>query len=98
MFQLEISAVADAELTRLRSDPSQRKRLNAVLKALGFLRTNPRHQSLNTHEWTGCKCPHGDKLWEAYAENDTPAAYRIFFCYHPTVRGVICISAITPHP
>lgn len=98
MFQLTVSTPADEELSRLRNDSSQRKRYKAVSKALRLLAENPRHQSLNTHVWRGHECPHGDKLFEAYAENDTPGAFRIFFCYPPGEKGSIYVVAITPHP
>lgn len=98
MWELEISATADAELSALKSDPSRKKQCKAVVKALGLLQTNPRHPGLRTHQWKGTNCPHGDKMWEAYAENNTPGAYRIFFCYPPHTQRIICIIAITPHP
>ncbi len=97
-FQLEISEQADARLGLLRADRSQSQHRKAVEKALRFLASDPRHPSLNTHEWQGDKCPHGDKLWEAYAENNTPAAHRIFFCYPTAEQGMIYVVAITPHP
>lgn len=37
------------------------------------------------------------KIYEAYAENNTPAAYRIFWHYGPDKKK-ITIIAITPHP
>lgn len=98
MWELEISAAAEAELRRLKADASRQKQYKAVTKALSMLRTNPRHPGLNTHVWKAKACPHGDKLFEAYAENNTPGAYRIFFCYPPHTTRVICIVAITPHP
>lgn len=78
--------------------PALEKRFKAVRKALGYLSVNPRHPSLQTHEFLGLECPHGDKVWEAYAENRTPGAYRIFFCYDPAVRGTLLVLAIVPHP
>jgi len=39
----------------------------------------------------------GEKVFEAYAEHPTPAAYRVFWHYGPE-KGVITIIAITPHP
>jgi len=98
MFTLEWTATASLEFARLKEDATSAKRLKAVAKALALLSLNPRHPGLNTHEWKSTVCPHGDKLWEAYAENNTPGAYRIFFCYPPGRRGMICIVAITPHP
>lgn len=98
MFELEISAQADEHLKSLRADRSVARHLKAVEKALRFLRQDPRHPALNTHVWKSEKCPHGDKLFEAYAENKTPGAYRIFFCYPPGRPNIITIVAITPHP
>lgn len=98
MWEIEISATADAQLEALKAEPSRKKQCKAVMKALGLLRTNPRHPGLNTHAWKGRECPHGDKLWEAYAENNTPGAYRVFFCYPPHTPRTIYIIAITPHP
>ncbi len=54
------------------------KRLKAVRKTLGYLEINPRHPSLNTHKYSSFKGPNGEEIFEAYAENNTPAAYRIF--------------------
>jgi len=73
------------------------KRYNAVKKTLQFLITNPKHPSLQTHQYHSLRGPDGEKIFEAYAEQDTPAAYRIFF-YYGSERGEIVISAITPHP
>ncbi|KIE04099.1 hypothetical protein NF27_JN00050 [Candidatus Jidaibacter acanthamoeba] len=39
----------------------------------------------------------GEGILEAYVENKTPAAYRIFWHYG-IGKGVIAIIAITPHP
>ncbi len=39
----------------------------------------------------------GEKVFESYAEQDTPAAYRIFWRYGPD-KGQITILAITRHP
>jgi hypothetical protein len=98
MFLLNWTNTAQAVFAALSQDRSQVRRFKAVRKALRFLAENPRHPSLNTHEWMSTPCPHGDKLWEAYAENKTSGAYRIFFCYPPNEPGTIWIVAITPHP
>ncbi len=98
MFTLDISATADEHLALLHADASAQRHYKAISKALRLLAQNPRHPSLQTHQWVSESCPHGDKLWEAYAENQTSGAYRIFFCYPPGRAGVLCIVAITPHP
>lgn len=70
-----------------------------VHKALGLLRANPRHPGLQTHEYYSLRNPFSDKdkVFEAYAQNRTPGAYRIFWCYGPG-KGELTIIAITPHP
>ncbi|MCJ7514805.1 MAG: hypothetical protein MUO89_02380 [Dehalococcoidia bacterium] len=81
----------------LKSSPSQSKRYQAVKKTIRLLAMNPRHNSLQTHEYISLKGPNGEKVFEAYAEQRTPAAYRVFWYYGPS-KGIITIFAITPHP
>jgi hypothetical protein len=75
-----------------------------VRKALGYLEIDPHHPSLNTHEFTSLTGANGEKVFEAYAQNNTPGAYRIFWHYGLyETKGkkrtpVITIVAITPHP
>jgi len=70
-----------------------------VRKCIHFLQGNPRHPGLRTHEFESILNPyHGrEKVFEAYAQQSTPGAYRIFWCYGPE-KGQITIIAITPHP
>ena len=70
-----------------------------VHKTLDLLSQNPRHPGLHTHEYDSLPHPYDkkQKVFEAYAQNKTPGAYRIFWCYGPE-KGQITIIAITPHP
>jgi plasmid stabilization system protein ParE len=70
-----------------------------VHKALKLLRENPRHQGLRTHGFRSIKHPFDrkGKVFEAYGQNQTPGAYRVFWCYGPG-KQEITIIAITPHP
>jgi hypothetical protein len=70
-----------------------------VAKTLSFLRDDPRHPGLQTHEYSSLPHPYrrGDKVFEAYAQNRTAGAYRVFWCYGPK-KSQITIVAITPHP
>jgi hypothetical protein len=70
-----------------------------VAKAVEHLASNPRHPGLATHEYHSLENPYdpGEKVFEAYAQQHTPGAYRIFWCYGPD-RKEITILAITPHP
>ncbi|OGV27605.1 MAG: hypothetical protein A3F18_07445 [Legionellales bacterium RIFCSPHIGHO2_12_FULL_37_14] len=97
MFKLLFTEQADQDLNQLEIDPSMHKRCKAVKKALGYLETNPRHPGLNTHKYSSLQGPSGEEIFEAYAENNTPAAYRIFWYYGPNKKQ-ITILAITPHP
>ena len=96
-FELEWTNEAKATYLLLKSDASQRKRYKAVKKTLKFLAMNPRHNSLQSHEYESFNGPNGEKVWTAYAEQKTPAAYRVFWYYGPS-RGVITVFAITSHP
>ena len=96
-FQLKFTLQAQNDLRALESDSNLHKRLKAVRKTLGYLETNPRHPSLHTHKYTALCGPKGEDIFETYAENNTPAAYRIFWFYGPDQKD-ITIIAITPHP
>ena len=97
MFEIFLTDEAEIQLEGLKKDKGLEKRYNAVKKAIRFLSENPRHKSLKTHEFTSLTGPNGEKIFEAYAEQSTPAAYRIFGYYGPH-KNRITIIAITPHP
>ena len=96
-FTLEFTPQAEVDFRSLEEDNSLLKRFKAVRKALGYLENNPRHPGLNTHKYSALSGPNGEEIFEAYAENKTPAAYRIFWFYGPEKKE-ITIIAITPHP
>ena len=97
MFVLSFSDRAKEQLRDLKASPDLKKRFKAVSKSLNYPQTNPRHSSLNTHPFHSNHGPCGEKLFEAYAENNTPGAYRIFFYYGPGDKEVTIFSII-PHP
>jgi len=97
LFEIFLTDEAKNQLERLKKDKGLEKRYTAVKKAIRFLSENPRHKSLKTHEFTSLTGPNGEKIFEAYAEQSTPAAYRIFWYYGPG-RNQMTILAITPHP
>jgi hypothetical protein len=97
LFEIYLTDQAREQLTNLKTDRGLVKRYKAVVKAIRFLSENPRHPGLSTHEFTTLKGPKGEKVFEAYAEQRTPAAYRVFWYYGPQ-ENEITIVAITPHP
>ena len=98
---LKDRAEKGAPLRRLKTTKSSKDAglFKQVHKALQQLRENPRHPGLQTHPYHSLPHPYkkGEKVFEAYAQNDTPGAYRVFWCYGPNERE-ITIIAITPHP
>jgi hypothetical protein len=99
MFALVFTASAREELERLEASPRHAGLVRQIKKTLGFLQTNPRHPSLQTHVFHSLAHPYQprEKVFEAYVQQRTPAAYRLFWCYGPQ-KGQITVIAITPHP
>lgn len=94
-FRLVFTNEAKEALAKLQETDS--KKYQKVLKTLGLMETNLRHPSLNTHKYESLSGPNGEEIFEAYVENKTPGAFRVFWYYGPE-QGVITILAITPHP
>ena len=97
MFKIFLTPEAERTLNHLKANKSLEKRYKAAVKALKYLANNPRHPGLQTHVFESLSGPNGEKVFEAYAEQNTPAAYRIFWFYGPQ-KGEITVFAITHHP
>src|ERR1035438_2560878 len=102
--KIKFTPTADRQLTALEDTPANAALLEQVRKAIGYLEIDPHHPSLHTHEFTSLTGVNGEKVFEVYAQNNTPGPYRIFWHYGPDeTRGkkrvpVITILAITRHP
>lgn len=102
--ELRFTPEASRNLADLEKSAARRDTLRQVRKTLGLLETNLPHPSLNTHPFRSLHGSPGEEVFEAYAQNETPGAYRIFFMYGPDrVEGkkriaVLTMIAITPHP
>jgi mRNA-degrading endonuclease RelE of RelBE toxin-antitoxin system len=94
-FTLKLTREAEEQLAQL--DRSDRKKAREVRKTLGYLETNPRHPGLRTHKYDTLSRTAGFEVFEAYVENQTPGAYRVFFSYGPG-ENQITVLAITSHP
>ena len=94
-FKIIFSTEASTALAKLQQTDS--KKYQKVLKTLGFMETNLRHPSLKTHKYESLSGPNGEEIFEAYVENKTPAAFRVFW-YYGSEQRVITILTITPHP
>jgi len=84
---------------KIKKSSKQEGLFKQVHKTIVYLSENPKHPSLNTHEYDSIPNPYykNQKVFEAYAQNKTPGAYRVFWCYGPN-KIDITIIAITPHP
>jgi hypothetical protein len=103
--KLRFTPTADEKLTNIENDRALKGLLKQVRKTLGYLETDLRANSLQTHEFESLTRRYGQKVFEAYVQQNTPAAYRIFWRHGPdeTDRtgkriAVITIIAITQHP
>jgi hypothetical protein len=94
-FKLKFQPEAEAALTNLQQ--TNPKKYKKVLKTLGLMQTNIRHPSLKTHKYQSLTGFNGEEVFEAYVENKTAAAFRVFWHYS-SGKKVITILAITPHP
>jgi len=97
MYELLFTPQADRDLKELENNLSKKDILKSVRKTLGLMETNLRHPSLQTHIFQSLRGPTGEKVFEAYAQQNTPGAYKVFWYYGPE-RKEITIVAITPHP
>lgn len=96
-YELFFTEDADQDMQELKSDPSKSPVAKAVVKSLKFMMSNLKHPSLRTHKYDEMIGPDGEEIFESYAQNNTPGAYRIFWYYGPG-RKQITVVAITPHP
>jgi len=102
--KIKFTPTADEQLTALENASSKAAVLEQVRKAIGYLEIDPHHPGLQTHEFSSLMGVNGEKVFEAYAQNNTPGAYRIFWHYGPDEikarkrTPVLTIVAITAHP
>jgi hypothetical protein len=63
------------------------------------LLNDPRHPGLKTHKYDSIEHPYdpSQPVFEAYVQNQTPGAHRLFWCYG-RAKGEITIIPITPQP
>jgi hypothetical protein len=103
--ELRFKPTAEAQYNRIQQDPALKGLLKQVRKTLGYLETNLRAKCLQTHKYESLTKRYGKEVFEAYIQQDTPAAYRVFWYYGPDETDkkgkripIVTIVAITPHP
>ena len=96
----EMKAVWDDLSHRAKTDglnKDEKQFFKKWVKAMGYLRENPHHPSLKTHDIEAISQRVGIKVWQSYLENRKSGARRMFWAYGPG-RKVITILAVEPHP
>lgn len=96
-FELVFTEHANDQMEELETSSDMKSACKAVRKILGFMEANLKHPSLNTHKYKGMTGPNKEDIFESYAQNNTPGAYRVFWHYGPEKRQ-ITILEICPHP
>ncbi|MBI3602326.1 MAG: hypothetical protein HY209_05475 [Candidatus Omnitrophica bacterium] len=96
-FVLHFTDEAKAQLKHLKQTAYLQAPFKAVAKVLVLLQENPRHPGLQTHKYHSLYGPLGEEVFEAYAQQHTPGAWRVFFYYGPA-KGGITVFAIVTHP
>jgi len=105
-YQLRYAKSANKQFDDIqRKDAAKHRK---VVKCLRKLAEDPKQSGLNFHKYDSMLGPNGEEVWESYAENKAPAAWRVFWCYGPDEREgndpkgavvkIITVVAITPHP
>ena len=95
-FDIYFTEQAEEEYSHIKFNPLYKGLHKQIKKTLIYLSENPRHKSLNTHKHYEKSKEYDFEVFEAYAQNNTPGAYRIFFCY--LKNKSITILTISPHP
>lgn len=96
-FELRFTEKADQQIDEIESNPTFSSISKALSKTLGLLSTNVRHPSLKTHKYDSITGPNGEEVFEAYAQNNTPGAFRVFWYYGPK-KEMITILSVSSHP
>ena len=95
MLELWVRLQARAATGDLSGD--ERALARKLAKAVTNLSENPFHPGLQSHEIDELTKRYGQKVFESYLENNTPAAGRLFWAYGPE-RGQLSVIALEPHP
>lgn len=75
----------------------ERELATKFAKAVNHLGANPFHPGLRSHEIDDLTARYGQKVFQSYLENHTPAAGRMFWVYGPD-RRQITVVGLEPHP
>jgi hypothetical protein len=99
-FRLKRTDEFDDIIADMRRKPGQnRTKLKKIQKTLMLLREHgPGYPGLNAHQYKSLpEIIPGRPIWEVYVENNTPGAWRLFYCHGPG-DDELTIITVGPHP
>jgi len=92
-----LTVVEEAERIIEQLQHHDQRRYRKVVKCLALLSQDPTYPGLASHPYVTFKGPGGETVWESYVEQNTPAAWRLWWYYGPT-KGEITVVDVGPHP
>ena len=95
-FELIFIDAAELHIKTIERDRSKVGLVKQIKKALRNLDENPNHPGLKSHPMKNLDAVYGTKIFSSYAQNNTPQAHRILWCYGPKTKQ-ITILAVIPH-
>ena len=95
-FELLFLDTAESQIKDIERDRSRQGLVKQIKKALRHLAENPNHPGLKSHPMKNLDAVYGAKVFSSYAQNNTPQAHRILWCYGPDAQQ-ITILAVIPH-
>ena len=103
--ELRFTHTADKQLSDIENNHALTGILKQVRKTLGYLETNLRSKSLQTHKHNLLSSRYKREIFEAYVQQNTSGAYRVFWHYgddevdkNGKRVSVITVVHIGPHP
>jgi hypothetical protein len=95
-FELLFLNTAEAQIKEIERDRARQGLVKQIKKALRHLAKNPNHPGLKSHPLKNLDATYGTKVFSSYAQNNTPQAHRILWCYGPDAKQ-ITVLAVIPH-
>jgi len=103
--KLRFTPTADWQLKLIEGDPASTGILKQIRKTLGYLETNLRSKSLQSHKHESLSIRYKREIFEAYVQQHSPGAFRIFWHYGDDEQDdkgkripIITVIAIIRHP
>ncbi len=95
-FELLFLDTAESQIKEIERGRSRQGLVKQIKKALRHLAENPNHPGLKSHSMKNLDAVYRAEIFSSYAQNNTPQAHRILWCYGPYAKQ-ITVLAVIPH-